>query len=90
MDAFFQMLDLHEIGLSAEDRQKLKKLCETRSNQIKYKDALALITINRNLGEDGNPIRQSEGRWILQIPQKRDRSRSPQFNGTEDIKSMIS
>ena len=51
------MLDLHEIGLSAEDRQKLKKLCETRSNQIKYRDALTLITTNRSLKDDGTPIR---------------------------------
>ena len=43
IDAFFQMLELHEINLRNDDRQKLKKLCETRSNMIKYKDALALI-----------------------------------------------
>lgn len=32
IDAFFQMLDLHDIILKAEDKQTLKKLCETRSN----------------------------------------------------------
>jgi hypothetical protein len=43
IEAFFQMLELHEINLRNDDRLKLKKLCETRSNMIKYKDAMALI-----------------------------------------------
>jgi hypothetical protein len=42
------MLDLHDISLKVEDKQILKKLCETRSNQIKYKDALALIHVNKD------------------------------------------
>ena len=41
IEAFFQMLDLHEIRLRPQDKLNLQKLCETRSNQIKYKDALA-------------------------------------------------
>ena len=59
MEAFFQMLELHEINLKAEDRLKLKKLCETRSNMIKYKDALALIHVNKDT-QSG-----SQGFWIL-------------------------
>lgn len=47
------MLDLHEISLKAHDRVNLQKLCETRSNQIKYKDALALIQPNRELNANG-------------------------------------
>ena len=49
IDAFFQMLELHEINLKPEDRLKLKKLCEVRSNMIKYKDALALIHVNKDI-----------------------------------------
>jgi len=41
--------------LKPEDKIVLKKLCETRSSQIKYKDALALININKNLKVDGSP-----------------------------------
>ena len=53
MDAFFKMLDLHEITLKAQDKMTLKKLCETRSNNIKYKDALALIHVNKDINDDG-------------------------------------
>ena len=60
------MLELHEIKLAAEDKQKLKKLCETKGYQVKYKDALALIQVNRDA--DSRP---SESFWTLQIPQKR-------------------
>lgn len=49
------MLDLHEIQLTAEDKYKLKQLCETKNKQIKYKEALALITVNRDINEDGTP-----------------------------------
>jgi len=59
------MLDLHEITLKPEDKIKIKKLCECKSNQIKYKDALALIHVNRDLNEDGSPIRGNEGFWVL-------------------------
>ena len=38
---------------------KLKKLCETRANMIKYKDALALIHVNK----DSSLI--SDGFWTL-------------------------
>ena len=57
IDAFFQMLDLHDIKLRPQDKQTLQKLCETRSNQIKYKDALALIQVNRELNDAGQPLR---------------------------------
>lgn len=60
------MLGLHQIELRAEDKQKLKKLCETRGDQVKYKDALALIHINRDV--DSRP---QESMWTLQIPSKK-------------------
>ena len=60
------MLELHEIKLTAEDKQKLKKLCETRGDQVKYKDALTLIQVNRDV--DSRP---SESFWTLQIPNKK-------------------
>lgn len=69
------MLDLHDIKLRPHDKQTLQKLCETRSNQIKYKDALALIQVNRELNEAGQPLRQSQGLWILQIPRKHAQQR---------------
>lgn len=71
IEAFFQMLDLHEIRLRPQDKLNLQKLCETRSSQIKYKDALALIQPNRELNAQGQPLRQGDGLWILQIPRKR-------------------
>jgi len=74
IEAFFQMLDLHGISLVAEDKFKLKQLCETRQSQIKFKDALALIQVNRNLKEDGTPAKANEAMWCLQIPQRKDRS----------------
>jgi hypothetical protein len=75
IDAFFQMLELHEIILRAEDRIKLKKLCEVRSNMIKYKDALALIQVNKGLNDDGSPTRNHQGFWVLQIPMRKSNSR---------------
>ena len=62
------MLDLHEIHLTAEDKHKLKQLCETKNASIKYREALALISVNRNLNEDGTPVRHNQGFWVLQIP----------------------
>ena len=62
------MLELHEISLKPEDKIKIKKLCESKANQIKYKDALALIHVNKDLNEDGSPVRANDGFWILQIP----------------------
>ena len=59
------MLELHTISLTAEDKFKLKQLCETRNNQIKYKDAMALINVNRNVREDGTPVRLNQSNWIL-------------------------
>jgi uncharacterized protein YjaZ len=59
IEAFFQMLELHEINLRADDRQKLKKLCETRANMIKYKDALALIQVNKDIDAS------DQGFWTL-------------------------
>ena len=53
------MLELHEICLTAEDRQKLKQLCQTKGNQVKYRDAMALINVNRDLNSDGTPVRQN-------------------------------
>ena len=70
VDAFFQMLELHEIKLAAEDKQKLKQLCQIKGTQIKYTDALALIHVNRDVHPDGTPVRQDQGFWILQIPQR--------------------
>ena len=62
------MLELHEINLRNDDRLKLKKLCETRANMIKYKDALALIQVNKDI-ESTN-----QGFWVLQIPMRKDTS----------------
>ena len=59
------MLELHEIRLSAEDKHKLKQLCQIKGTQIKYRDAVALIHVNRDLNEDGKPVRQNQGFWIL-------------------------
>jgi len=59
------MLELHEMCLTAEDKYKLKQLCETKNNHIKYKDALALINVNRDLKDDGTPARQNQGFWVL-------------------------
>lgn len=66
--------------MKPEDRQKIKRLCEVKANQIRYRDALALIHVNRDLNADGSPVRGNDGFWVLQIPQKkRERSnqRSP-------------
>lgn len=68
------MLDLHEIKLKPQDKITLQKLCETRSDQIKYKDALALIHVNKDLNADGVPMRKDSGFWILQIPKRRQAS----------------
>ena len=79
IDAFFQMLELHEINLKNEDRQKLRKLCETKANNIKYKDALALIQVNKDLESP------TQGFWILQIPMRKDTSKkylTPQKDDT--------
>ena len=46
IEAFYQMLELHEIHLKQDDKSKLRKLCEVKANMIKYKDALALIHVN--------------------------------------------
>lgn len=69
------MLELHEILLKAEDKLKLKKLCEIKSNMIRYKDALTLIQVNKDLNSDGSPSRSHQGFWILQIPMRKDNSR---------------
>lgn len=72
------MLDLHDIQLHAQDRQMLQKLCQTKSSQIKYKDALALI--HYNSGSDSNNVgmsfsnRPAQSAWMLQIPKKRGKS----------------
>ena len=93
------MLDLHEIQLKAEDKQNLRKLCETRSNQIKYKDALALIHVNKDYLGDQQPLRHDPGFWILQIPRKYNTKDEPlfggflqkkQLNATFDVRSQIS
>ena len=62
------MLELHEINLRNDDRLKLKKLCETRANMIKYKDALALIQVNKDIEST------TQGFWVLQIPMRKDTS----------------
>ena len=62
------MLELHEINLRNDDRLKLKKLCETRANMIKYKDALALIQVNKDIEST------THGFWVLQIPMRKDTS----------------
>lgn len=77
------MLDLHDIKLRPHDKQTLQKLCETRSNQIKYKDALALIQVNRELNDAGQPLRQSQGLWILQIPRKHAPRKHASLNASE-------
>ena len=41
------MLELHQICLSLSDKEKLRKVCETHFDQIRYKDALALIQVNQ-------------------------------------------
>ena len=53
------MLELHEMKLTAEDNNKLRHLCATKGNCISYKDALALIQVNRDL--DSN----TKGFWVL-------------------------
>ena len=45
--------------MTAEDKYKLKQLCETKNKQIKYKEALALITVNRDLNDDGSPVKSN-------------------------------
>jgi len=59
------MLELHEINLKPEDKIKIKKLCECKADQIKYRDAMALINVNRDLNTDGSPVRGNDGFWIL-------------------------
>tara|TARA_B110000285_G_scaffold227285_1_gene288372 strand:- start:2575 stop:2730 length:156 start_codon:yes stop_codon:yes gene_type:complete len=51
------MLELHEILLKQEDKNKLRKLCEFKANMIKYKDALALIHVNKDFNADGSHTR---------------------------------
>lgn len=65
IEAFFQVLDLHDMSLTAENKQKLKAMCSTSNNQIKYKDAVALMNVNRDLNEAGSPARNSQGYWML-------------------------
>ena len=43
------MLELHDINLTAEDKYKLKQLCISKGSQLKYKDAIALLAVNRDL-----------------------------------------
>lgn len=74
------MLELHEINLRAEDKQKIHKLCETKGDQVKYKDALALIQLNRDV--DARP---SESMWTLQIPSKTRQNKS-----IDDTRSQVS
>jgi hypothetical protein len=63
------MLELHEINIRNDDRLKLKKLCETKANMIKYKDALALIQVNKDIDSI------NQGFWVLQIPMRKDISK---------------
>lgn len=65
------MLELHEIYLTAPNKQKLKQMCIQKNNLIRFKDALALVNVNRDLNEDGSPARYSEGFWTLQLPQRK-------------------
>lgn len=67
------MLDLHDMQLTVPDKHKLKMMCIQKNNLVKYKDALALINVNRDLREDGSPARFSEGFWTLQLPQRKSK-----------------
>ena len=78
------MLELHEINLRNDDRLKLKKLCETKGNMIKYKDALALIQVNKAI-ESTN-----QGFWVLQIPQRKDTSKQFLTPQKDDTRSQMS
>jgi hypothetical protein len=59
------MLDIHAIHLTAPDEQKLKERCASESNQIKYKEAMAILCVNRDLNIDGTPVRYDQGIWVL-------------------------
>ena len=57
MEAFNQIIELHGISLKAEDKLKLKKLVDAKGDCIKYRDALALIHLNREVDANGKPLR---------------------------------
>jgi hypothetical protein len=81
IEPFFQMLELHEINLRNEDKVKLKKLCETKANMIKYKDALALIQVNKDMEASNQCF------WVLQIPMRKDTSQKYLTPQKDDTKS---
>lgn len=64
------MLDLHGISLRPEDKLKLKHICVQGLNQMKFKDALQLINVNRNLNQDGSPARHDANFWTLSLPKR--------------------
>ena len=80
IEAFFKMLDLHDIRLPAQDRVTLQKLCQTRAEQIKYKDALALIHFNMSyeLNSTGVAVsnRPENSTWTLQVPKRRGKTKT--------------
>jgi hypothetical protein len=56
---------------------------------IRYKDALTLIQVNKDINSDGSPMRSDKGFWILQIPQRRDNS-TKKLDANFDTKSTLS
>jgi hypothetical protein len=67
IEAFASIIELHGICLRPEDKLKLKKLAEMKGDCIRYREALALIHLNQQVDEQGRPLRQGEGTWILRI-----------------------
>lgn len=73
IEAFTQIIELHGINLRPEDKLKLKKLAEMKADLIRYREALALIHLNRDVDSNGKPLRQSDGTWILRIQRQDDK-----------------
>ena len=60
-ELLFQMLELHKITLNNKDKVHLKKTCGN-GDQIKYKDAIALLCIDMELAET------DELKWTVTKP----------------------
>mmetsp|Transcript_40277 Transcript_40277/g.61462 ORF Transcript_40277/g.61462 Transcript_40277/m.61462 type:complete len:196 (+) Transcript_40277:154-741(+) len=73
------MMELHEIRLSPSDTQKLRQVCQQRSNMIRYKEALALIHFKKD--------QESEYKWKLSLPQQ---SRTKGITEGDDTRSVYS
>ena len=52
--AFFQILELHNIKLSAADQAAIKQQCEKNGGYYKYKDVLQLIQMNKEAADPLN------------------------------------